>query len=113
MSPESEDFNWSPVQATLEEEGADTDIDSNALSTVATQFLMPSVQVQPVTNKMLKRKQVHNILRFFKLEDVVEGSKTVKKKVCQLCRYSFILPMVLLLFIHPISSLPLTPDARE
>jgi hypothetical protein len=112
-SPEGEDFDWSPVQAALEEEGADTDAGSSALSNVATRFSTPSVQVQPVTNKTSKRKQAQDILRFFKLEDVVEGNKTVKKKVCQLCRYSYSLPMVLLLSIHPISSPPLAPDARE
>lgn len=96
-SPEGEDFDWSPVQATMEEDGtdADADVDSNAHSNVATRFSTPSVHVQPVTNKTSKKRQAHDILQFFKVEEIVDGGKTVKKKVCQLCRYAFALPMFL------------------
>jgi hypothetical protein len=98
-SPEGEDFDWSPVQAAMEEEDTDADVDSNAPSGMATRFSTPSVQVQPVTNKTSKKKQAHDILRFFKPEEIVEGGKTVKKKVCQLCRYAFALPMILVTHI--------------
>lgn len=85
----------------MEEEGADADVDSNAHSDMATRFSTPSVQVQPMTNKTSKKKQAHDILRFFKLEEIVEDSKTVKKKVCQLCRYAFALPTILVTLDSP------------
>ncbi|KAG5633758.1 hypothetical protein H0H81_005486, partial [Sphagnurus paluster] len=81
MSPESEDFDWSPVCTVIEEEGAE-DAPTNSPSNMATNFTMPtpSVQIQDVATNPSKKKQAHNIARFFKTEDITDGSKMIKKK---------------------------------
>ncbi|KAG5633071.1 hypothetical protein H0H81_010942 [Sphagnurus paluster] len=87
VSPESEDFDWSPVRAVIEEEGAE-DARTSAPSNMATNFTTPtpSVQIQDVAMNPSKKKQAHDIARFFKTEDITDGSKTIKKKVCQICK---------------------------
>ncbi|KAG5649217.1 hypothetical protein H0H81_005383 [Sphagnurus paluster] len=86
-SPNSEDFDWSLVHAVIEEEGAE-DAGTNAPSNMATNFTTPtpSVQIQDVATNPSKKKQAHNIVQFFKTEDITDGSKTIKKKVCQICK---------------------------
>ncbi|KAG5649373.1 hypothetical protein H0H81_004256 [Sphagnurus paluster] len=68
-SPKSEDFDWSPVCAVIKEEGAED-----------------AFQIQDVAMNPSKKKQAHNIARFFKTEDITDGSKMIKKKVCQICK---------------------------